>query len=216
MSEAVEAAPKKAKAEVTLVKMTDGREVGFAGKRKLVKDVLIDESKLVVDGESIMVGAGAVTVRLDFRNGETISFSPPAKLVPQFIGHGASQKTGDETAGTEDVDDMVLHVGELVARLNAGEWSAAREAGDGFAGASIVVKAICEATGKSVEFVKSWLQGKLDAAKARGEKLSRQELYNSFRNPNSKTGAIIKRLEEEKLSKGAKVDADAELAEIGA
>ena len=42
------------------------------------------------------------------------------------------------------------------------------------------------------------LQGKLDAAKARGEKLSRQELYNSFRNPATKTGAIIKRLEEEK------------------
>ena len=56
---------------------------------------------------------------------------------------------------------------------------------------------------------------KLAAAKAKGEKLSRQELYASFRNPTSKTGAVIKRLEEEKASKGAKIDSDALLADLG-
>ena len=110
---------------------------------------------------------------------------------------------------------MVLACDEMYERLRKGEWFKAGEgSGDSLAGASVVIKAICEATGKTVEFVKGFLNTKLEAAKAKGEKLSRQELYNSFRNPTTKTGAIIKRLEEEKLSKSTKVDSGALLAEI--
>jgi hypothetical protein len=79
-----------------------------------------------------------------------------------------------------------------------------------------VVKALAEASGKSIEAVKAFLNGKLDAAKAKGEKLSRKELYDSFRNPNSKVGQIIKRMEDERLAKESKVDADAELDELSA
>ena len=74
---------------------------------------------------------------------------------------------------------------------------------------------VIEASGKTVEDVKKFLNGKLDAAKARNEKLSRKELYDSFRNPTSKVGQIVKRLEEERLVKATKVDADAALAEMG-
>lgn len=206
--------PKKPKAEVQLVKMSDGREVGFAGKRKLVKETVIDESKLSIDGDAIMLQEGAVGVRLDFRNGETRTFYPPLALVAQGLGHGFEQKLGDETAGTEDVDDMVQDVDDLLSRLGKGEWRIERESG-GFAGASVVVRAIMEATGKPQDVVKAFLQGKLDAAKAKGEKLSRKELYDSFRAPGTKTGAIIERMEKEKLAKGAKVDADNALAELG-
>ena len=71
-----------------------------------------------------------------------------------------------------------------------------------------------EASGKSLPEVKAFLQKKLDDAKARNEKLSRNDLYNSFRNPSTKVGQIVKRLEEEKLSKTSKVDADEELAAL--
>ncbi len=55
---AAPAAEKKKKTEVTLVKMTDGREVGFPGKRKVQKETLIDESKIVIDGNTITLEEG--------------------------------------------------------------------------------------------------------------------------------------------------------------
>lgn len=206
--------PKKAKAEVTMVKLTDGREVGFAGKRKMVKETILDEGKILVDGDTITLQAGAVTVRLDFRNGETRSFAIPLSLIPRSAGHGGEQKLGDETAGEDKVEDMVLAVDDLIERLSKGEWNVPSEGG--FGGASIVIKAIMEASGKDLATVKAFLQGKLDAAKNAGQKLTRQELYASFRNPNSKTGQIIERLEREERSKASKVDADAALGELAA
>lgn len=206
---------KKPKTEVEVVKMKDGREVGFPGKRKMLKETIIDDKKVVVVGNTVTLEEGAVQVRLDFRNGETITFSPPLSLYAKTVGHGTEQKLGDETAGEEKVDDMVLSVQDLIGRLQSGEWTIARESG-GFSGASVVIKAIMEASGKGLEEVKAFLQGKLDAAKAKNEKLSRKDLYDSFRNPNTKTGKIIERLEREERSKAAKVDADSALAELGA
>lgn len=221
MAEAAAATSKKPKAEVTLVKMLDGREVGFAGKRKVLKDTLIDESKIVVDGDGVYVGNGAVAVRMDFRNGVSKLFPLNTKLLAKFAGHGGEQKFGDElaTSAAEPLspEDMVLAVEDLNQQVNIdGNWSAVREGGGGFAGASVVVLAIIEASGKTVEAVKAFLQGKLDAAKAKGEKLSRKDLYDSFRNPKTKVGAIIKRMEEERLMKDSKVNADVALEELGA
>lgn len=205
----------KKKAEVETVKMSDGREVGFVGKRKMAKETLIDESKIIIDGDTITFQAGAVGVRLDFRNGETRTFYPPLNLYPRSVGHGDEQKLGDETAGEEKVEDMVIAVDDLMGRLNKGEWTQPSGEG-GFSGASIVIKAIVEASGKTVEQVKAFLQAKLDGAKTKGEKLTRQELYASFRNPASKTGQIIERLEREERSKASKVDADKELDALAA
>ena len=211
----------KKKAEVLMVKMEDGREVGFAGKRKVLKETIIDESKIIAEGDTITMQAGAVSIRMDFRNGATRTFPLPVALLPKFAGHGGEQKYGDELAAPADKplseDDMVLTVEELDHQIQSGDWSAVREGGGGgVSGASVVVKAIMEASGKSLDEVKAFLQAKLDRAKAAGEKLSRKELYDSFRNPNSKVGAIVERMEKERLASQSKVDADAELAELGA
>jgi len=206
MSETQESKPSKAATVYEDVTMTDSRVVKFPGKRNSDKTITIDEA------------AGTVSVRFDFRNGQTRELSS-ADLTPltllRALGHGVAQKAGDEYSGVTEIDDMVLAVDEIFGRLRAGDWAVARESGDSTAGASIVIKAIMEATGKSLDFVKEFLQKKLDAAKAKGEKLSRQELYNAFRNPSTPTGKIIKRLEEEKLSKATKVSGEDLLAEMG-
>lgn len=218
MAEATEG-NSKAKADVQIVKMKDGREVGFAGKRKVLKETVLDDSKISVDGDTITLQDGAVSVRMDFRNGETRLLPIRAKMIPQFSGHGGEQKYGDELAASKaeplSPEDMVLAIEDLHQQLyEQMEWSAQREGGGGFAGASVVVLAICEASGKSVDEVKAFLQGKLDAAKAAGQKLSRKDLYDSFRNPQTKIGKIVKRMEEERLAQASAVDADAALAEL--
>jgi hypothetical protein len=199
----VEAATPKAKTEYEDIQMLDGRTVKFAGKRQ------VDKTVAIVDG--------VATVRFDFRNGETRSVNT-AELSEETclvaLGHGLSQKVGDEYSGVKEVEDMVIAAEDMIERLTKGEWSVPRQAGDGFSGASIVIKAICEATGKSVQEIKDFLAKKLEKAKENGEKLSRGELYKSFRNPASKTGAIIERMEREALSKSSKVNANDLLSEL--
>lgn len=187
------------------------RVVEFAGKKKMMKTILYSKD-LETWHEDIEEGDQHVKVRFDFVNGETREFSPPDSLLLTFLGHGASQKIGDETANeTEDVDDMVVAVDNIIEKLNAGNWSS-REPGESFGGAAIVIKALMEASGKTLGDIKTYLQGKLDQAKAKGETLTRAQLYASFRNPASKVGKIVRRMEEEKTAKNIKIDADAELA----
>lgn len=189
---------KRTPAVVETVELSDGRKVDFAGKRKMLKEAVVDGHK--------------ASVRFDFRNGETRTFHVPHDMLAQFAAHGAAQKIGDETAGEEDVDDMVVAVDDMIGRLQNGEWSKPRaSSGDSFSGASVVIKAICEHTGKSVAEVKAFLDKKLKST----EGLTRRALYASFRNPNSATGKIIARLEQEKTSKTEKVHADDLLAELG-
>lgn len=194
---AVTEAPKgKKKTVYTDVTLEDGRAVKFAGTRKMQKKY-----------EETPEGVKAT---FDFVNGATrsITIGPDSKLIATLVGHGLVQKIGDETATTADVDDMVLEVEAMIQRLESGEFYAERAAGDGFSGASVVLKALVEVTGLSLDAVKANIEKKLAAT----EGLTRKALYDSFRNPNSKTGVVIARLEQEKLAKSAKIDADAELA----
>lgn len=212
-----EAATKERVAEV--IQMSDGRSVEFVGTRKVLKQTLLDESKIALDGGMLVLQPGAVAIQMDFRNGESRRYDVPLALLARFAGHGAEQKYGDELAVGKDkevtLDDMVIWADDLNDRIQKGEWRQRSEAtGDSFAGASIVIRALMEATGKDQATIKSFLQSKLDGAKARGEKLSRKELYDSFRAPNTRTGVIIQRLEQERLAKTAKVDADAQLDEL--
>ena len=177
----------KTETQVETVTMTDGRVVDFAGKRKLLK-----ESSVNADGK--------VQVRLDFRNGETRLFTLPDNLMAKFAAHGAEQKLGDEIAGLNDVEDCVLAVDELIDRLYNGEWSVKREA-NGMAGTSVLVRALVEHTGKSVEAIKQFLAGKSQAEKV------------ALRN-NPKIKPIVERIEAEKASKKANVDTDAMLGEL--
>ena len=215
MAEAT-AASKKEKTVVTEVNMEDGRTAQFAGKRKLNKDYLIDPSKISVDGDAVMIQAGAIALRTDFVNGSTRTFQLPLSLIAQFAGHGASQKYGDELATTADKplspEDMVSALEDLDAQIQQGKWGAERASGGAVSGASIVIQAIMEASGKPVDVVKGFIQKLLDRADAEGNKPSRKQVYDSFRKADTKTGKIIARLEQEKLAKETKLDSDAELS----
>ena len=188
------ATPKNA-VQVETVTMSDGRLVEFAGKKKLLK-----ESFVTADGE--------VQVRLDFRNADTRLFTIPAAMVNKFAAHGAEQKLGDEIAGLKapgggeaDIEDCVLAIDELIDRLYNGEWSQKREA-NGLAGTSVLLRALVQHTGKTVEQIKAFLAGKSQAEKT------------ALRN-NPKIKPLIEAIEAEKASKGkATVDTDALLDEL--
>lgn len=205
MTEATEVTkPKKAPTVYTDVQMEDGRTVKFPGDQKVKKAVVFDNGT-------------AVGVQFDFRHGATrsLQLSDLDAATREYAAcHGLLQKVGDEWSGTKESEDMLLEGEKVIARLKAGDWAVEREAGDSMAGASVVIKALVEATGKSVEDIKKFLDKKIEAAKEAGQKLSRQQLYASFRNPTSKVGQIIRRIEEEKASKNAAVDADATLGEL--
>lgn len=180
--------------QVETVKMDDERLVDFPGKRQLQKS-------------STITADGRVEVRLDFRNGETRLFTIPPALVLQFAAHGAEQKLGDEIAGLKDpsgseasIEDKVLTIDALMERLERGEFNARRE-GNGMAGASVLIRALCELRGKAVSEVKAFLDGKTHA-----EKLALREV------PAVK--AIIQRLEAEKASKRPSIDGEALLSDF--
>lgn len=200
---AAAAVPAKAPKKETIyteVTLSDGRVVVFPGARKMQK--------------AYAQTPEGIRATFDFANGQTrsITIAPDHKLVATLVGHGLVQKIGDETASSNDIDDMVLDVEAMIARLEQGDWGTQRKAGDSFSGASVVLKALVEVTGLTLEAVKANIEKKLAAT----EGLTRADLYKSFRNPASKTGVVIARLEQEKLAKSSKIDADAELAAWGA
>lgn len=184
----------KVPAEVTSVTLTDGRTVDFVGKRQMLKEYGVDAS-------------GNVFARFDFRNGETRQLILAAALLATAAGHGVVQKVGDSAAGEKKVEDMVLAVEETIKQLEAGEWNVKREGG-GFSGAGVVVRALCESTGKTPEQVKAFIDKKIADTGA-----TRQAIYSSLR-LSEKLKPIIARLEAESASKESKIDADAALAEL--
>jgi hypothetical protein len=188
--------PAKAKKtrEVEVITMEDGRNVEFVGARRMLKESFLPRQNDL--GETI-----PAFVRLNFRNGRVLNFILPESLFTQFALHGAEQKLGDETAGIEDVDDMVLEVEELIDQLNKGEWSMVREGG-GMSGTSVLLKALVELTSKSVEEMKAFLK-----AKSPKEKLALRA--------SSKIKPTIDRIEAEKAAKNSHVNTDALLASVG-
>jgi hypothetical protein len=185
-----------AKREVKTVQMNDGREVAFAGKRRLLKAAEISE-----DGFDVIV-------RLDFVNGETreLKLAANKPLFAKFAAHGMLQKLGDEVAGLEDVEDMVIASEELIDRLHSGEWGAERSRAESasMAGLSVLAKALVEVSGKTPEQVKSYLKSKTNS-----EKLALRA------NPTIKP--VIEKLEAAKKQKPkVDVDTDSMLEELAA
>lgn len=168
------------------VKMEDGRDVVFVGKKKIDKTVSIDQA------------TNSVSVRMDFRNGKTLTWTVTPDLLLKCAGHGASQKLGDETAGEEDLDDAVLAVEGLIERLDKGEWAEKRE---GMSGTSILCRALMQLKSKPKEVIMAFLKDKTAAQKL------------ALRN-NEQLKPIIVALEAEKAQKGPKVDTDALLAQV--
>lgn len=165
----------------TAVTMDDGRTTEFAGKRKMLK-------------ESIINADGSFQVRLDFVNGETRIFTLPPSLIGKFATHGAEQKLGDEVAGLEDVEDMVMAIDTLTDRLSTGEWSVKREA-NSMAGTSVLAKALVEHSGKHINVIKEFL-----ASKSQAEKVALRA--------NPAILPIVQRLEAEKVKTKKKSDVD--------
>jgi hypothetical protein len=197
---ATAATTEKAKTrEVEKVLMEDGRTVEFVGKRKLLKETVIDGAQ--------------VNVRLDFRNGKVVTFTIPDDMLLKSAGHGMEQKLGDETAGTEDVDDMVMDVQDLASRLGDTSkpvderWTTKREGG-GFAGASMLVQALVKVTGKDIETVKAFLKAKVDAG------TTYAKLNDAF-SEDETVGPVIKELRKAKAG-DAKVDTKALLGGLAA
>ena len=185
------AKPAKKEPTINTVTLTDGRIVDFVGKRKLLK-----ASEVTPDGK--------IQTTLDFVNGETRTFTIPDALLAKFASHGAEQKLGDEIAGVDDIEDAVMAIDDLIDRLYNGEWGVARDK-SGLAGASILMRALVESTGKTAEEIKKFLSDKTAAQKA------------ALRT-NPKIKPIVDRLEAEKAAKSAKkvdaVDTDALLNEL--
>ena len=185
------AKPVKKEPTINTVTLTDGRIVDFVGKRKLLK-----ASEVTPDGK--------IQTTLDFVNGETRTFTIPDALLAKFASHGAEQKLGDEIAGVDDIEDAVMAIDDLIDRLYNGEWGVARDK-SGLAGASILMRALVESTGKTAEEIKKFLSDKTAAQKA------------ALRT-NPKIKPIVDRLEAEKVAKSAKkadaVDTDALLNEL--
>ena len=183
----------KSPATVEAIPMEDGSIVNFTGKRKLVK-------------EAEVTSQGTIKLRLCFRNGAVREeiFTPDAETYAKAAAHGYLQKFGDECAGVNDLDDMVQAIDELLVRVNKGEWTSKREGGSGGnSGASILARALVEASGKSAEDIKEFLAGKTQAEKI------------ALRN-NPKIKPIVDKLEAEKLAKkGGGINSDNLLDDIG-
>lgn len=144
----------KAKTEYVKVTMEDGREVDFPLKRKMLKTPLVED--------------GRVGQRFDFKNGLTRTFWVPEKHVARAAAHGYGQKLGDSVAGLKnedgtpaDEEDMCLEIESLHERLAApgADWNEVSEGG-GFGGASVLMKALVEWSGQTIEQVKAFLGGK--------------------------------------------------------
>jgi hypothetical protein len=199
------AAPKK-KAEVEVVDLEDGTKGEFVGKRKLNKSYILKD-----DGS-------LDHLRFEFRNGRVLLVSLPPSLLGQFAGHGGIQKYGDELAGMKpaegqsevDIDDMVIEMEKLDENIQKGLWSTRKE-GDGMGGTSVLIKALIEYGGKSLDQVKAFLKDK-DAK-------FKTMLRLDDKRPNKQgltMAAIVKKIEAEKAAKGPKVDTAGALAELDA
>jgi hypothetical protein len=142
--------------------------------------------------EGYVAEDGSLHVKFEFVNGEVRDFELNGDLLTKFALHGALAKYGDYVAGMADVDDMVTAVDELHEQLDKGEWTS--RTATGASGGSLLVRALAEYKGKTVEEIKAWFTatGKTAADKSKIRQVPAIE-------------AIIKRLQAEK-NKGKEVN----------
>lgn len=200
--------PSKKQREVEKVQMTDGREVEFVGKQKILKEgvvILPDGSHISVDDASdTHLSSGELAVRMDFRNGATRLYPLNRSILHRYAVHGALQKYGDQLAGgvkkpdgteSEDLDDWALETDALHEQLTKGEWARTRVGGGG-GGTSVLLQALMEFTGKDLatikEHIKDWTP---------------QQKLAVRNSPELKP--IVERIEKEKAEKAGHVDTSA-------
>ena len=98
------------------VSMTDGRLVNFSGNRRMQKS-----SWHALDN--------TISVRLDFRNGQTRTLTLRQDMIEMYAAHGAGRKLADEIVGVKDITDAVHAIDHLISRLDKGEWAKRRKPG---------------------------------------------------------------------------------------
>ena len=170
------------------VTSTEGKVYEFSQRAKVKKD-------------SYIAPDGTIVTKFVFRNGQVreAALARDSALFAKAAAHGMDQKYGDEFAGLDDVEDCIEAFDNLSARIGRGEWSEKRVS-DGMAGTSLLVRALAEVSGATVESIKAKLST-VDAKQKQA--LSRQ----------TKVATVISRLKAERDAKKGKVeDADAALA----
>ncbi len=179
---------KAAKPANEIVTMLNGDKVEFTPKQRLKKS-------------SHTAADGALSVRLDFRNGETRVHKLRPDMLAKYALHGAEQKLGDEISNVEKIEDAVEAIDQLMQRLDNGDWTKEREGSSGLAGASILTKALVEFTGTPVEQVRAYLTG-LD-----------NKTKTALRN-SAEIAPIIKRLEDEAAARAAAAGKSAPVIDV--
>ena len=177
-------------ADTTQVQAQDGKTYEFSARSKVKKD-------------SYIAPDGSIVTKFVFRNGQVREATLPrdSNLFAKAAAHGMDQKYGDEFAGLDDVEDCIEAFDNLAARIGRGEWSEKRVS-DGMAGTSLLVRALAEVSGATVDQIKAKLSA-IDPKQKQA--LARQ----------TKVAAVISRLKAERDAKKGKVeDADAALAEF--
>ena len=138
-----------AKTEMKLVKVENIPGLSEARFGKVDKVLKFAVSK---DGEGWKLSAandtigGVLFVGVNGRTFVADISRYPANIQAVMVFHGAKQKLGDEYADLDSVDDCFEAAMELDARLAEGKW---RAEASGFAGVSVLMRAIMKVFGKS-------------------------------------------------------------------
>jgi len=179
VNQAAESEAKKVKADTaTVVKCEDGTEVRFPGKRKMQIAITLAE--------------GALKGVIYFLNGRVLPVDVAAEHTHNFIEYGFGQKVRDNVAGETDVDDMVVATQNQLERFAKGLWNETRERG-AFSGASLLIQAIVQLTGRPIADVSAWVST-----------LSKPQRAAMEIDPN--IGPIFRQLKEAKEAKLKNID----------
>jgi hypothetical protein len=150
------------------VTMTDGRVVAFPPKTRVSKDIMCADGTVFTTGSASPIAG----VRFDFSNGQTRTVPlGVGDLSQRFEAHGIAQKFGDEYSGISDknssdpVADSLEAFDDLLERITAGTWSDRKEGGTG-AGASVLLRAMAEFSGKTIDELRPILKAMSPKEKA--------------------------------------------------
>ena len=174
------------------ITMADGLSVTFPARQATRRSFHIDDS-------------GNAILRVDFRSGrvEVLTLTSDHPLHTPLAALGALSRVTQAMAGLDD-DDALAACKATLGAIAEGKMPGESDPTTSYRGAGIVLRALAEVKGITVEQARELVETTLAKAEADGRKLTRQGLYAAFRTPGSKTAPVIVRLEAER---------DAELAE---
>jgi len=177
----------------TSITMEDGRVVAFTEKARAIK-----QTNITTDDE----GNQAATVEFFFRNGKVLTIDVSRVDIIKLACHGIESKVGDEYAGVADIDDCYQAASELVERLYAKQWNAARASAGQASGGSILHKALMEAYGKDAATISAFLSNKTQAEKLAFRKservapiIARLEAAKASKKPALEVGTMLEALD---------------------